>query len=159
MNEEVKNGMLDWDTEVSNDGALGAYIVLPEGDYKFTVTKFERIIWKGSAKIPAGAKCASYTLTVNTDDGEAVCRCDIPLHTSLEWKISAFFRSIGMKKHGEKIKPDWEGALNKEGMAHFAPREWTDGSGKKSNEVDYFLDYDEEAMKETFESVAEDIPF
>jgi hypothetical protein len=36
----------------------------------------------------------------------------------MEWKISAFFRAVGLKKHGEKLKMKWDQAIGLKGKAH-----------------------------------------
>lgn len=41
---------LSWDDEIRNDGP--DYVLLPEGDYTFEVTKLERARFQGSAKLP-----------------------------------------------------------------------------------------------------------
>jgi len=75
---------MDWDDEIQNDGQ--EFVILPEGDYNFTVTDFERGRFPGSAKIPACNK-ASLTLQVKTDDGLAMIRTDLLLYRTLEWRI------------------------------------------------------------------------
>ena len=40
-----------WDDEIEKDG--GDFVLLPEGDYNFTVAKFERGRFAGSEKMPA----------------------------------------------------------------------------------------------------------
>lgn len=92
--------LMDWDDAIENDGQ--EFVILPEGDYNFTVTDFERGRFPGSAKIPACNK-ATLTLQVNTADGIAAIKTDLILYRSLEWRISAFFRCIGQKKHGERL--------------------------------------------------------
>ena len=61
------NNIMDWDSAIESDGSQ--FIVLPEGDYDFIVTGFERGRYPGSAKIPACNK-ASLTLTVELPDGK-----------------------------------------------------------------------------------------
>ena len=80
-NNSAANGCMDWDDALENDGQ--EFITLPEGDYVFTVTDFERGRYPGSAKIPPCNK-ASLTLQVKTDDGIARVRTDLILYRSLE---------------------------------------------------------------------------
>ena len=157
-----ENMILDWDDAIESDGQ--EFIILSEGDYNFTVTEFERGRFPGSAKIPACNK-ASLTLRVDTDDGVAFVRTDLILYRSLEWRISSFFRSIGQKKHGERLVMDWNKVLGSRGRAHFKPRNYTanDGSERTTNDCDRFIDYDpanfpaEDAWMEV--SDAEELPF
>ena len=106
------NAGMDWDDAIENDGQ--EFIILPEGDYNFTVTDFERGRFPGSAKMSPCNK-ATLTLQVKTEDGIASIRTDLILNRVVEFRISAFFRCIGQKKHGERLVMDW----NKEiGRAH-----------------------------------------
>lgn len=132
---------IGWDDEISNDG--GQYIVLEEGDYNFTVSAFERARFLGSAKIPACNK-AVLTLAVDTPGGTAFVKYDLLLWSSLEWKISEFFRAIGQKKHGEKLRPQWGAVVGSKGRGRFKPREYDkkDGSKSKVNDVEKFYDFD-----------------
>ena len=149
MSEFYKNGAadgcMDWDDEISNDGE--EYITLPEGDYVFEVVDFERGHYPGSTKIPACNK-AELTLKVKTDDGVASARVDLIMYRSLEWKISSFFRSIGMKQKGEKVVMKWNSIIGCRGRAHFKPRVYTakDGNERTANDVTRFLDFDPAMM-------------
>lgn len=132
---------IGWEDEISNDG--GQFVLLEEGDYNFTVTGFERGRFPGSAKIPPCNK-ASLTLSVDTPDGSASVKYDLILWSSLEWKISEFFRAIGQKKSGEAFTPRWNQVVGTHGRARFKSREYTkkDGTTGLSNDVDKFYDYD-----------------
>jgi len=99
MNEN-KDMLMDWNDSIETDGQ--DFILLPEGDYNFTVTNFERGRFPGGPKVPACNK-ASITVQVDTKEGLAIVKFDLLLYRSLEWRISAFFRCIGQKKHGEKL--------------------------------------------------------
>ena len=132
---------IGWEDEISQDG--GQFILLEEGDYNFTVTGFERGRFPGSAKIPACNK-ASLTLSVDTPEGGASVKYDLILWSSLEWKISEFFRAIGQKKSGEAFIPKWNSVVGSHGRARFKPRtyEKKDGTKGEANDVDRFYDYD-----------------
>ena len=54
-----------WDDEIQNDSP--DLVLLPEGEYPFEVTKFERQRHPGSAKLPP---CAMALLTIQVDGGE-----------------------------------------------------------------------------------------
>ena len=137
---EKDNMIMDWNDTIEDDGQ--EFVVLPEGDYTFTVTNFERGRYPGSAKIPACNK-ASLTIAIDNDKGNATARFDLILYRSLEWKIASFFRSIGQKKHGEKIVMNWNAVVGSRGKAHFKPREYTkDGQTRQANDVERFYDYD-----------------
>ena len=105
---------------------------------------FERGRFPGSAKIPPCNK-AALTLQVRTPEGKiASVKVDLILFRSLEWRLSAFFRCIGQKKHGERLVMNWGKVLGSHGRAHFKPRSYTnrDGEERRINDVDRFYDYD-----------------
>lgn len=137
MNEEVK--LLDWDDEIENDGSPN-FVTLEEGDYEFEVTKFERGHYtpKAGAKTPA-CNQANMTLKVHTETGDAYISDNFPLASTMEWKISSFFRSVGLKKHGEKLKMKWEESIGSKGRAHI-----TKTAGQKEgtyfNNIGYYID-------------------
>lgn len=158
-----QNVGMDWNDEIQNDGQ--EFIILPEGDYNFTVTGFERGRFPGSAKMSACNK-AALTLQVKTDDGIAVIHTDLILNRILEWKISSFFRCIGQKKHGERLVMDWNKVVGSRGRAHFKPRTYNvNGEDRQANDVDRFYDYDEKYFPEEDEwmkipdGAADELPF
>jgi len=152
MQENNKEMLMDWNDSIENDGQ--EFVLLPDGDYNFTVTNFERGRFPGGQKIPACNK-ATITIQVDSKDGIAVVKFDLLLYRSLEWRISQFFRSIGQKKHGEKLTMDWNKVIGSRGRAKFKQRSYTalNGEERVTNDVDRFIDYDE-----TF-FIEEDLPF
>lgn len=164
MADEIRNNQnmeMDWNDAIESDGQ--EFVVLEEGDYNFEVTGFERGRFPGGQKIPACNK-AALTLQVKTDNGIAICRTDLLLYRSLEWRLSAFFRCIGQKKPGERLVMDWNTVIGSRGRAHFKPRPYTDrdGNDRVANEVDRFYDWDEEFFPVTgeFTDVTDsDLPF
>lgn len=141
MDTNNQNMCMDWNDAIESDGQ--EFIVLEEGDYNFRVTSFERGHFPGSAKIPACNK-AAITVLVETPDGNASVKFDLILFRTLEWRISAFFRCIGQKKHGERLVMDWNKVLGSQGRAHFKPRNYTNNYGEEKtvNDIDRFIDYD-----------------
>lgn len=129
---------IGWGDQIVAEG--GEFLLLDEGDYDFTVTAFERGRFPGSAKIPACNK-AVLTLTVQTPNGEANTKYDLILWSSLEWKISEFFRAIGQKKSGEAFVPRWNEVVGSKGRAHFKPRKYLkNGEERQANDVSKFYD-------------------
>ena len=135
---------LGWDDEITSDS--GGFLLLEEGDYDFTVTAFERGRFPGSAKIPPCGK-AILTLSVDTPEGQASVKYDLILYSTLEWKLSEFFRAIGQKKVGHPLRPRWNEVVGARGRARFKTRTYTkkDGAEGKANDVVRFYDFDEEA--------------
>lgn len=134
-----KDMLMDWNDSIEEDGQ--GYILLPEGDYNFTVTNFERGRFPGGPKVPACNK-ATITVQVDTKEGIATVKFDLLLYRSLEWRISGFFRSIGQKKHGEQLRMDWSKVVGSTGRAYFKQRKYknTQGEEKSTNDVDRFID-------------------
>ena len=48
---ENKDMLMDWNDSIETDGQ--EYVLLPEGDYNFIVTHFERGRFSGGPKVPA----------------------------------------------------------------------------------------------------------
>jgi hypothetical protein len=140
-NNNNQNMMMDWNDSIENDGQ--EFVLLPEGDYNFVVTNFERGRFPGGAKVPACNK-ASITVQVNAPEGVSIIKFDLLLYRTLEWRVSAFFRSIGQKKHGEKLTMDWNKVIGSQSRAHFKQRTYVNQSGdeKTVNDLDRFIDYD-----------------
>ena len=151
---EYNNETFTFDTVLENEGEQ--YITLPEGDYMYVVKDFQRGNFPGSAKIPACLK-ATITVEVTTENGKATIKFDLMLAKIMEWKLCAFFRSIGQKKHGEPLKPNWGKVIGSIGKAHFKQREWVNDKGetKVANDLDYFIDYN----PEDFVVDDKDLPF
>ncbi len=156
--EKPDEGCMDFEDAIESDGL--EFIVLEEGDYPFTVTECERGHFSGGTVIPPCNK-VTVTLRVETDSGVAVIRTDFLLHRKLEWRLSAFFRSIGLKKQGERMTMDWNKAVGAKGRAHIASKTYTDRYGKEreTNEVVRFYDFEPKCFPEEDEewmSVPED---
>ena len=115
----IDNSVMDWNDVIEDDGQ--EFVLLPEGDYNFVVTNFERGRFPGSAKIPATNK-ATISIQIFSELGVASMKFDLILSKALTWKLSAFFRSIGQKKRGEKITMDWNKVLGAKGRAHIKQR-------------------------------------
>ena len=143
-----QNMCMEWDDAIESDGQ--EYVLLEEGDYNFQVVDFERGRFPGSAKIPPCNK-AALTLQVRTAEGKiATIKTDLILHRNLEWRLSAFFRCIGQKKHGERLVMDWNRVIGSKGRAHFKPRKYTNSNGeeKVANDIERFIDYNPEFFKD-----------
>lgn len=129
---------LDWDESIELNPAT--YVLLPEGEYTFTVMNFERQRFPGSAKLPACPK-AELTLQVDSAQGTATIKHNLFLHTKTSGLLSAFFISIGQGKQGDVVRMDWSKAKGATGRAKIGVRTYTkkDGSEGQSNEIVEFL--------------------
>lgn len=132
---------LGWDDEIEKDGS--DFILLPEGDYDFTVESFERGRHNGSEKLPPCNK-AILKLRIETPEGTALINHNLFLHTRTEGMISAFFTSIGQKKKGEKVKMNWNAVIGAKGRCKVEIHEWTgnDGEKRQGNDVKKFYPFE-----------------
>jgi hypothetical protein len=127
---------LDWDSVIDQDGAQ--FVLLDEGEYSFTIQDFKRAIFPGSQKIQ---QCPKAELTLDIE-GMTTVKTDLILAPQLMWKLAAFARSIGVKKHGEACKIPWDSIVGYSGRCKIKHRSYIDknGESKTTNEVDSFLD-------------------
>lgn len=127
---------LDWDSVIDQDGA--PFVLLDEGEYNFTIQEFKRAIFPGSQKIQ---QCPKAELVLNIENLTTV-KTDLILAPQLMWKLAAFARSIGVKKHGEACKIPWDSIVGYSGRCKIKHRSYVDKNGetKTANEVDSFLD-------------------
>lgn len=136
---------LGWDDEIEKDG--GEWVLLPEGDYDFVVTKFERARHPGSEKLPACPK-AILTLQFNAPQGSTTITHNLFLHTKCEGLLSAFFCAIGQKKHGERFRPNWNQVIGATGRCKLGIRNYKkkDGTDGQNNEIKRFYDKEQPAV-------------
>lgn len=133
--------------EIGYEGTIenedGGFTLLPDGDYDFTISKITRGRYEGSDKMPA---CNSVTveLTVWGAQDKVTLTERFFLVKKFEWKLSQFFLSIGVKKHGEPLVMRWniEGYRGKckVYIDHYKKQDGGDG---QSNKIKKFYAYDE----------------
>ena len=70
-------------------------------------------------------------------EGIATINHNLFLHSRCEGMLSAFFNSIGQKKHGEKAQMNWGRVIGSRGRAMIGVRTYNE---KEFNEVKKFLD-------------------
>lgn len=105
---------LDWNDTIENDGA--DFTTIADGEYGFEVKSFRRGRHDGSANLPSCNK-AILTLDIFDDDGKGVGSIEhnLFLHSKTEGLVCQFFRSISRRKHGEKLKMDWNKVIKATG--------------------------------------------
>lgn len=120
----------DWNDEIAQDSE---FLLLPEGDYYFTVESFERARHTPSAggKLPPCNK-AIINIVISTADGDVRLKHNLFLHSSTEGLLSAFFGAIGLKQKGQPLKMDWNAIIGKQGVCKVGQREY---NGNKFNDV------------------------
>lgn len=128
---------LNWDDEIQKDG--GEFLILPAGDYNFTVNKFERGRFAGSDKMPA-CNQARLEITVHSSQGDVVVFHNLFLHSRTEGLLSNFFAGIGQKKQGEILKMNWNAVVGATGRLKLEINKFTgrDGVERTNNQIKTF---------------------
>lgn len=141
MMQNTVDRELGWDDEISKESE--DFIVLPAGDYNFSISSFERARHPGSEKLPPCNK-AVVTVRIETDQGVASIRHNLFLHTKTEGMISNFFEGIGLKKKGEPIRMDWNRVIGQTGRCRVSVHNYKnkDGEDRQSNNITKFYPKD-----------------
>ena len=133
---------LQWDDTITKDAS--DFVLLPEGDYNFTVESFERGRHGGSEKPPPRNK-AVLTLRIEAAEGTVRITHNLFLHSKTEGMLSAFFSCIGQKKKGEPLKMNWGMVPGSSGRCKIGIHSYQnkDGEDRKSNDVKRFYPKEE----------------
>lgn len=128
---------LQWDDMIEKDASVP--VLLPDGDYDFTVESFDRGRHPGSDKLPPCNK-AVLKLRIDSDRGTVFINHNLFLHTITEGMLSAFFACIGQKKKGEPLRMDWGRVPGSAGRAKVGIRSYRnrDGEDRQTNEIKHF---------------------
>ena len=146
MGVDVTNEVLDWDSEIEEEGGLSLFRLLPEGDYEFTVKSFDRANFNGNDKTPP-CPMAKLHLIIHAADGDAQVDDSLFFSKRAEWKLSQFFICIGQKKHGEKLRMNWQSVPGSKGKLSINHRTY---NGKEYNQVARYLEPAEPAVQKKF---------
>lgn len=122
---------LNWEDEIKQDSE---YILLPEGDYIFTVQGYERArhVPGPQGKLPPCNK-AIVTILIRLDEEQEISlKHNLFLHSSMEGLLSSFFGSIGLKQKGEPLRMNWNKIAGKKGVCRIGHRE---KDGNKYNDI------------------------
>lgn len=130
---------LSWNDEIENDSP--EFTVLPEGDYDFEVTEFERGRHPGSDKLPPCNK-AIISIRIKGKDGISTIKHQLFLHTKTEGLLCNFFTAIGQRQKGQRISMDWNKVVGARGRAKVGIRKWTNDKGEELefNEIKKFYE-------------------
>lgn len=138
---DLNTRTFDWDDEIENEGS--EFVILQPGEYFFEVKNFEKGTFPGSQKVPPCNK-AILTLAIQDGNGRTLTtiKDDIFLCEATEWRISQFFISVGLKKHGERTKMRWNECIGTKGRVKIRQDKWEgrDGNEMISNRVDKYCD-------------------
>lgn len=118
---------LGFDDEVTQENE---FQILPDGDYEFTVTSYDRTQFNGSEKMCACPE-VDVVITINYKDreGNAATRDmthKLFLNSKIEGRISEFFEGIGMKEKGKPFRMAWQQTVGKTGKLKLGHREYND---------------------------------
>jgi hypothetical protein len=148
------SGGFGWNEAVDPTNQGSDFVILPEGEAFFTVTKLERTR-KEFGKFGT-INVAIISLMVTSADVDADTPVEVKeqigLHRDLEWKITQFFTALGHRKHGDtgKFVPDWSKIVNESGRCVIQHRKYakrTDAPGVQSgtsNDIKEFIAPEEE---------------
>lgn len=141
MSQEIERE-LGWDDEIEKEG--GGFVLLPAGDYNFTVAKFERGRFQGSTKMPA-CNQAKLELTIHSPEhGDVTVFHNLMLHTKTEGFLSNFFTGIGQKKPGERLRMNWNLVTGAKGRCKIVENKYmSKGEERVNNQVDTFHPYED----------------
>lgn len=140
-------GALGWDSQISQESS---FVILPAGEYDFKVEKMERGSYNPSpnSSIRDISPQAELELTVYSPDGQTATVYErLILHSKMEWKISEFFISIGQKKPGEPLVPNWSFVPGSTGRCEIEINKYTNKQGqeRENNRVARFLEPTQQA--------------
>lgn len=128
---------LGWDDTITKDS--NGFILLPEGEYNFTVESFDRGRHNGSEKLPPCNK-AILKIRISSPQGEVTLTHNLFLHTITEGMLSSFFESIGQKKKGEPLRMNWMSVPGSTGKLKLGVRSYQkDGETRQANQIKQFL--------------------
>lgn len=149
----MENGIgtaFDWDDEIEKESS--DFTILPEGDYDFEVTDFERGRHTGSAKLPPCNKVTVY-LHITSKEGATTIKHQLFLHSITEGMLCSFFRAIGQKKSGEKFKMNWSIVKGSKGRCKIYIDKYTNDKGEErlSNKIrKFYFPAEDDKPKQAF---------
>lgn len=139
---------LGWEDEIEKDND---FVLLPEGDYDFEVTEFERGRHNGTpgGKLPPCNKAVVH-LKFTSPEGTTTIKHQLFLHSKTEGLLCAFFAAIGQRKKGEKLRMDWNKVPGSRGRCKLGVRKYKkdDGNDAQINEVKKFYPSEETAAEQ-----------
>lgn len=128
------DGNLDWDSTIEEDGKV--FEQLPPGEYAFKVLDFEKEYDGKNRNIAV--------LSLQCDDGKGTSGRIVDrlyLIKGAEFRLSQLWRSVGVKQHGQAVRPPWNRIVGMKGRLKLKHEEYQkDGETRKSTKVDCYLD-------------------
>ena len=131
---------LGWEDEITKEGE--EFKPIPAGDYDFTIDHFDRGRSSGTGKLPP-CNMATVYFTIHADDRDVTIRENYILHTSMEWKLSQLFRSVGLKKKDEPLRMNWTALPGLKGRAKVKLEPGYNNPDQMYNRIDKLYPADE----------------
>lgn len=123
-----------WDDTIPNE--TSDFEPVPEGDYEFTVDKFERGRSKGEGKLPP-CNMATVYFTVHDRDRDVTVRENYLLHEKMGWKLAELFRGVGLaREEDENIRMNWQALPGLTGRAKIGLKPGVKDPSRQFNYVD-----------------------
>ena len=146
---ELEQKVFDWDDETEvEEREQRETVILPDGNYDFTVVKTEKGFYqpRPGSKIPACNKVDIYLRLDGGELGTGLAVETLFLCEKQAWKAAAFFRCIGLRKHDEPVKWRWiDHCEGEKGRCKvYVDTFQSNGQERKNNKVDRFYDPDPE---------------
>lgn len=135
MAEDYRGKEIGWDETVEKGTD---FVLLPEGDYDFTVESFERSRFDGSDKVPPCNR-AQLKLRIESAEGSSIVNESLLLYDKMQWKLAEFFLSIGAEEVEGKVRMNWQMVPQATGRATINYRTDKNDPTKKYNQVKKFL--------------------
>ncbi len=149
---------LGWDDEISYESE---FVLIPAGDYNFTVTGFERARYAGGQKLPP-CNQAIVTCRIDMPDGTTQnIKHNLFLHSKCEGMLSEFFVGLGLKRKGEPLKMNWNAVTGAKGRCKVGIHTWKNsktGEDMQSNEIKKFYEPSEPTLATTVTTPATSAP-
>jgi hypothetical protein len=136
---------LDWDSQIEKEND---FILLPAGDYSFTVADFERARHEGSDKLPPCNKLIVHLRIPYPEapEGFVTVKHNLFFHVRTEGMISAFLKGIGQKKKGEPTKINYTTLPGSTGRCSIGVKKYKDND---YNEIKKIYEKSETAKPQT----------
>ena len=129
---------IGWDAPIEKDSP--EFVLLPDGDYDFEVTEFERGRHAGSDKLPPCNKAIVH-IKIQGAEGVSIIKHNLFLHSITEGMLCAFFTGIGQRQKGQKVTMNWNAVVGSKGRAKVGINKWTkDGKEFTNNEIKKFYE-------------------
>lgn len=116
----MSHDAMTWDDTIEHDS--DQFSVLPEGtECEFVVTEMEKS-YSENKQCPMAV--LQIRATALDGSGKTTIRENLVLHRDSEWRLCSFFAAIGHRKHGERLKPNWNRVKGAAGRCVLSVERW-----------------------------------